>query len=137
MIQDILIIKKHLIGCDEVELPYKFPRSCFIKYITLKGGPDGDESFYIGGRFVRYKGEKMLLSNNGKEWSVPLHYKNSDGEITYRSRFFILNEENKECEEDKRELQKVVVAQQNVIQKMTQKIHDLELELVQIKIGNT
>ena len=63
--------------------------------------------------------------------------KNSDGEITYRSRFFILNEENKECEEDKRELQKVVVAQQKIIQKMTQKIHDLELELVQIKIGHT
>ena len=135
MIQDINTIKKHLIGCDEVELPYHFPRKCFIKYITLKDGPESDESFYLGGRFVRFKGEKMLLSNNGREWSVPLHYKNSDGEITYRSRFFILNEENKECEEEKRELQKVVVAQQKVIQKMTQKIHDLELELVQIKNG--
>ena len=135
MIQDIPTIKKHLVGCDEVELPYKFGHNCFIKYITLKGGPDGDESFYPGGRFVRYKGEKMLLSNNGREWSVPLHYKNCDGEITYRSRFFILNEENKECEEEKRELQKVVIAQQKVIQKMTQKIHDLELELVQIKMG--
>jgi hypothetical protein len=135
MIQDIPTIKKHLVDCDEVELPYQFPYNCFIKYITLKGGADGDESFYPGGRFIRYKGEKMLLSNNGREWSVPLHYKNCDGEITYKSRFFILNETDKDCEKEKKELQKVLIAQQKVIQKMTQKIHDLEMELVQIKMN--
>ena len=133
MIQDIEVIKQHLQNCEEVELPYQFPHSCFIKYITLKGGPEGDESFYPGGRFSRFRGDKMVLSNNGREWSVPLHYKNSDGDITYHSRFFILSEENKECEKDKAELSKVVLAQQKVIQKMTQKIHELEYELVQIK----
>ena len=35
MIKDISIIREHLIGYAEVEMPYKFPINCHVKYITF------------------------------------------------------------------------------------------------------
>ena len=48
MIKDISIIREHLIGYAEVEMPYDFPINCHIKYITFT---DNEESFNAGGKF--------------------------------------------------------------------------------------
>ena len=46
MIKDISIITAHLIGYAEVEMPYKFPINCHVKYITFL---NNEESFNIWG----------------------------------------------------------------------------------------
>ena len=50
MIKDIKQIKEHLKDHSEIELPYPFKKDIHIKYITIK---DGDESFYVGGKFIK------------------------------------------------------------------------------------
>ena len=61
MIKDIKVIKEHLRGCSEIEMPYPLEGNIMIKYITLK---DGEESFFTGGRYVRMLNDKILLSNS-------------------------------------------------------------------------
>ncbi len=129
MIKDITIIKKHLKGCSEVDIDYPFKYGCLIKYITLK---NNEESFFLGGKYIRMRNGSILLENGGKQWSVPLKIINKHGDETYRSRFFIENEsENVSCEKDKQELEKIIKTQQHIINKMTEKIAELNIRLSQ------
>ena len=80
MIKDINIIKKHLKDCSEIELPYPFEKEVYIKYITFK---DGEEVFSLGGKFMRLLDDKIILSNAGKSWTVPINLKNKKGDIIY------------------------------------------------------
>ena len=57
MIKDIKIIKEHLKDCAEIEIPYPFEKEVHIKYITMK---DGEESFYLGGKYKALLNEKIL-----------------------------------------------------------------------------
>jgi len=116
--QDISEIKKELLGFEEIELPYQLTPNCYIKYITLK---DDEEFFFTGGHFVRMGFDKMIIRKNKKITQVPTIYKNPCGQILYRTRFFLLEEE-KECLKDKKELEKIIKVQQDVIEKMTQKL---------------
>ena len=116
--QDISEIKKELLFFEEIELPYQLNPNCSIKYITLK---DNEEFFFTGGHFVKMGFDKMILKKDKKITSVPTVYKNPCGEILYRTRFFLLEEE-KECLKDKKELVKIIKTQQDVIEKMTQKL---------------
>ena len=117
MIKDISEIKKHLKECVEIELPYPFEKEVNIKYITLK---DKEESFYLGGKYIRLLNDKILLSNGGKSWTVPINVKDKKGEIIYRSRFFVEKgfEKDKDTEEVI-ELKSIIKSQQDIIDKIS------------------
>ena len=123
MTTDISKIRQSLKDCEEVSLPYKFPQKCWIKYITIKGE---DEAFYEGGEFLRMGHYKIFLRNKGQQLCAPTCIRSDDGEILYKSRFFIDPTKNNECTNDKKELEKVVDQQQKVIQKMSEQLKLLE-----------
>ena len=117
MIKDISEIKKHLKECVEIELPYPFEKEVSIKYITLK---DKEESFYLGGKFMRLLNDKILLSNGGRCWSVPINVKDKKGEIIYRSRFFVDKSFDKDKDtEEVIELKSIIKSQQDIIDKIS------------------
>jgi len=117
MIKDISEIKKHLKECVEIELPYPFEKEVNIKYITLK---DKEESFYLGGKFMRLLNDKILLSNGGRCWSVPINVKDKKGEIIYRSRFFVDKGFDKDKDtEEVIELKSIIKSQQDIIDKIS------------------
>ena len=120
MIKDIKIIKEHLKGCAEIEIPYPFEKEVHIKYITMK---DGEESFYLGGKYKALLNEKILLCNSGKTWAVPINMKNKDGDIIYKTRFFVDKDFNKDKDsEEVIELKSIIKSQQDIIEKMTKSL---------------
>jgi hypothetical protein len=120
MIKDIKIIKEHLKGCAEIEIPYPFEKEVHIKYITMK---DGEESFYLGGKYKALLNEKILLCNSGKTWAVPINMKNKDGDIIYKTRFFVDKDFNKDKDSDEViELKSIIKSQQDIIDKMTKSL---------------
>ena len=120
MIKDIKIIKEHLKGCAEIEIPYPFEKEVHIKYITMK---DGEESFYVCGKYKALLNEKILLCNSGKTWAVPINMKNKDGDIIYKTRFFVDKDFNKDKDsEEVIELKSVIKSQQDIIEKMTKSL---------------
>ena len=120
MIKDINVIKKHLKDCSEIELPYPFDKEVYIKYITLK---EGEEYFSLGGKFIRLLDGKIVLSNAGKSWTVPINLKNKQGDIIYKTRFFVDKNFNKEKEsEEVIELKSIIKAQQEIIDKMSKSL---------------
>ena len=123
MSKDISLIRKELSSCEEIELPFEFPPKCWIKYITLS---DNNEVFYTGGEFSGLGHHKIFLTNKHKRWSVPVHYLSDDGEILYTSRFFIDTKYSKKLSNPTKESDKIIKNQQQIIDKMTTKIHELE-----------
>ena len=137
MTTDISKIRLSLGKCEEVTLPYKFPQKCWIKYITIKGE---DEAFYEGGQYMGMGDHKIFLVNKGKRLYAPTCVRSDDGEILYKSRFFIDPKKTTECvsesDKEKKELEKVVSAQQKVIQKMSQQLKILEDRSHEIQVEN-
>jgi len=137
MTTDLSKIRLSLKNCEEVVLPYKFPYKCWIKYITAKGE---DEAFYEGGEFIRMGHHRLILVNQGRQIYAPTCVRSDDGEILYKSRFFIDPKKTTECiskgDKKKRELEKVVSTQQRVLQKMSQQLKILEDKAHEIKIEN-
>jgi len=130
-------IRESLKNCEEVTLPYKFPYKCWIKYITVKGE---DEAFYEGGEFMGMGDHKIFLNNKGTRLYAPTCVRSDDGEILYKSRFFIdpvkTTERVSEGDNKKKELNKIISAQQKVIQKMSQQLKILEDKALEIKVEN-
>ena len=116
--QDINEIKKELIGFEEIELPYQLNQNCYIKYITLE---NDQEFFFTGGYYLKMGLDKIILKKNNQIISVPTVYQNKCGEILYRTRVFI-SEKEKECLKDKKELEKIIQTQQDVIEKLIKKL---------------
>jgi len=128
MIKDISIIRKELEGFEEVELPYDFSKGCAIKYITLtKKDNEEEESFYKGGEFISLGNDCVIIKNKYRSWSVPTCKRNKNGSIRYSTRFFIQGEEEVKCDKKVGELNEVVQYQQSIIEKMTDKIKELEI----------
>jgi hypothetical protein len=120
MIKDIKVIKKHLKDCSEIELPYPFEKEVYIKYITLK---EDEETFSLGGKFIRLLDGKIVLSNAGKSWAVPINIKNKQGDIIYKSRFFVDKDFDKEKDsEEVLELKSIIKTQQEIIDKMSKSL---------------
>lgn len=131
MIKDIKQIKEHLKGYAEIEFPFPFKKDVHIKYITLK---DNEESFYIGGKYVKMLDNKILLCNNGRSWAVPISLKNKEGDIIYKTRFFIHKDFNKEKEStDVLELKSIINTQQEIIDKMAKSLKIKSQENEQMK----
>jgi len=136
MTTDISKIRQSLGGCEEVTLPYKFPYKCWIKYITIKGE---DEAFYEGGQYVGMGDHKIFLINKGKRLCAPTCVRSDDGNILYKSRFFIGSKTSLGVSDDdnnKNELDKVVSAQQTVIQRASHQLKILEDKYNEIQVEN-
>ena len=117
MIKDINEIKKQLIDCSEIELPYPFEKEVHIKYITIK---DKEEYFYLGGKYKKLLNDKIVLSNGTQTWTVPINIKDKKGEIIYKSRFFVDKHFDKEKDTSEViELKSIIKAQQDIIDKIT------------------
>ena len=134
MIKDISIIREHLIGYAEVEMPYKFPINCHVKYITFL---NNEESFNAGGKFCRKLNDFIILKNNGPSWRVPICMRNKTGEIIYETRFFIPEDTNNiimkgediEVESlESQELKDTIQYQQSIIKKLTERIKEVEVQ---------
>ena len=123
MSTDLSYIRKCLQGCEEIKLPYKFPKNCWVKYITINGE---DEAFYEGGIFHKMGNQKVILKNGSSRYTVPTLIKSDEGEILYKSRFFIDPRKLSDCEIKRDQLSKTIKAQQNVIEKMSEQIKILE-----------
>jgi hypothetical protein len=130
MIKDIDIIKEHLLGYMEVELPYPFKRGEKIKYITMR---DDGESFYIGGDFVSLGNNCIILQNNLRNWCVPICKLDKHGNVNYKSRFFIGEKELEECNENNKKLKETVEFQQQIIDKLERNMRVLEKENILLK----
>jgi hypothetical protein len=135
MTTDISRIRQSLKECEEVTLPYKFPYKCWIKYITIKGE---DEAFYEGGQYVGMGDHKIFIINKGKRLCAPTCVRSDDGDILYKSRFFIDSKKTADCADDnkKEELDKVVSAQQTVIQRASHQLKILEDKYNEIQVEN-
>lgn len=119
MIKDIKVIKKLLEDHVEVELPYPFDGDVIIKYITQK---DGEQYFSTGGRYIRMLNKKVLLQNSGKSWAVPTEICNKEGDIIYKSRFFVHKDFEKKEDKKVTELESIIKSQQEVIKKLSQQV---------------
>ena len=125
MLQDIILIKRELEGFEEIEFPYPLKPGIVVKYITAK---DDEESFFTGGKFVKMGNEKIYLSNGGPNWTVPIKVRDDNCNIQYESRFFIPSKEDVKPKEVI-ELEKIIKAQQDVIEKMTETIKNDKIQL--------
>ena len=69
---------------------------------------------------MRLLNDKILLSNGGRSWSVPINVKDKKGEIIYKSRFFVDKgfDEEKDTEEVI-ELKSIIKSQQDIIDKIS------------------
>ena len=133
MTTDIQQIRLSLRNCEEIQLPDRFKPTTWVKYITVKGE---DEAFYEGGYFMRMGHHKLILQNKGKTITVPTCIRSDEGEIMYRSRFFIDLNKLEECEKDKRELQSVIQSQTRVIEQSAKQIRMLEERCQQLETDN-
>jgi len=138
MTTDISKIRLSLNNCEEVDLPYKFPPRCWIKYITIKGE---DEAFYEGGQYLRMGDQKIFLLNKGKQLCAPICVRSDDGDILYKSRFFIDSNKSSDCiqtteDKQKKELEKVILTQQQIISKAAEQIKLLEDQLHEYKTNH-
>ena len=118
--QDIKKIKKELIDFEEININYPLNKNCYIKYITLK---DNNEFFYDGGYFEKYGFDKIILKKNKKFFSVPISYKDENGEIIYKSRLFLKTKNDNINFNQKTEYEKIIKKQQEIIEKLSKKLN--------------
>ena len=129
-ITDLTLIRESLKGCEEIILPYQFTTGLRLKYITIKGE---DEAFYEGGLFNGMGNHVIFIKEGNNIKRVPTCIRNDDGEIIYRPRFFIDPNTESSCEVKKNELEKTVLAQQKVIEKMAEQLKLLEESKVDLQ----
>uniref|UniRef100_A0A6C0FHM4 Uncharacterized protein n=1 Tax=viral metagenome TaxID=1070528 RepID=A0A6C0FHM4_9ZZZZ len=142
MIKDLTKIRELLIDYVEVEMPYDFNKGCDIQYVTCSLDEEGNidisnESFYPNCKFIRRCNDNLIVECNGLTKYVPIYRRDKVGNIIYKSRFFIL-EENEDGivdnqmgggkKEDIRELKDTIEYQQSIIEKLTERIKYVEIE---------
>lgn len=143
MIKDLTKIRELLTDYVEVEMPYDFNKGCSIQYVTRGLDSEGNidtDSFYPNCKFIRRCNDNLIVESNGLTKYVPIYRRDKVGNITYKSRFFIL-EENEENEDqivnnqmgggkkgDIRELKDTIEYQQSIIEKLTERIKYVEVE---------
>lgn len=117
MSQDLDFIKKNLKNCEEIDSYQDLELGKHIKYITIKGN---DEYFYTGGIYKRLGDNKIFLKHGGRSWSVPLTYKNKEGEIIYKTRLF--NQVNNCSSKEIDEYKKIIYNQQQIIETLNKQL---------------
>ncbi len=127
MLQDLVKIHKELEGYVEVDSDYEFPKNVHIKYLTQKKGSQG---FCKGGKFKWRGNNSLILSTNVATWPVKLIHYNADASVGFVTRLFV----PEDCENcfsqtqttSEKTLSQTVDYQQSIIEKMTDKIKQLE-----------
>jgi hypothetical protein len=142
MIKDITKIRELLIDYVEVEMPYDFDKGCDIQYVTCGLDSEGNidintESFFPNCKFIRRCNDTLIVESNGLTKHVPIYRRDKVGNIIYKSRFFILEENENGIvnnqmgggkREDIRELKDTIEYQQSIIEKLTERIKYVEIE---------
>lgn len=133
MIQDIEKIKKEIKDHIEIDILFPILPGTIVKYITLK---DNEESFYLGGEYVRKGNEKIFLRQSGKTWAVPTKIRDNSNYVLYNSRFFIHKKSANKKEvsgnnsKTQTENEKIIKSQQQVIEKMTKQIIKYQNDII-------
>lgn len=142
MIKDLTKIRELLTDYVEVEMPHDLDKGCDIQYVTCSLDSEGNidisnESFYPNCKFIRRCNDNLIVESNGLTKYVPIYRRDKVGNITYKSRFFILEENENGLvnnqmgggkKEDIRELKDTIEYQQNIIEKLTERIKYVEIE---------
>ena len=121
MITDINRIKEELKGFSQIKFPYNINKGCLVKYLTIK---DNNEFFYLGGTFLRYGNDSLILTNSNQTWAVKKYIKDKGGNILYRSKFFVPNDDSVDSKEVK-ELKSIIKTQQNIIDKLAERLKQM------------
>jgi hypothetical protein len=135
MTKDLTIIREHLVGYAEVEMPYDFVNDCPIHFITCELDSDGNiscESFYPDYKFKSRCNDILLVENKAFSKRVPICRRNKGGGIIYHSRFFIPEtiddapmvgggESNQESEDK-------ISYQQEIIEKLIERVKEVEIQ---------
>ena len=141
MIKDVALIRKQLMGFAEVEMPYDFKKDCIIQYITNHVTDDIEsEYFSTGGKFVRRCNDILILEINGNNKVVSICKRDKRGSILYQSRFFIEDDVNIQVspqsggspKRDKKD-NDIIKYQQSIIDKLTEKVKDIEVEKLELR----
>lgn len=123
MSQDLSFIKQELTNCEEFTSPFDIDINSHVKYITLK---DKQEYFYTGGTYVGMNDNKIILKTDKTKLYIPLTIKHPDGTILYKTRLFVVNEEDTKLpDKTKQHYESIIQSQQSIIEKMSKKIHQL------------
>jgi len=146
MIKDLTKIRELLTNYVEVEMPYDFNKGCSIQYVTSGLDSEGNidtDSFYPNCKFIRRCNDILIVDHKGQTKNVHICRRDKIGNIIYKSRFFILenNTENtnqigciqvgggkKEDLEDTNELKDTIDYQQSIIEKLTERVKHVEIE---------
>ena len=136
MIKDLSQIRELLIDYSEVEMPYDFSKGCSIQYITCSLDDEGNishESFFPNFTFIRKCNDILILKNDFSEKHVPICRRDKGGNIIYRTRFFICDNEEKKEEDSSntilnQELKDKISYQQDIIDKLALRVTEVELE---------
>ena len=129
-IRDISTIREELKDYIEVEMPYNFVENSHVKYSTLEEDTNS-EAFYMGGTFLKMGNEKVYLQSGPATWNIPVKVRDDNNNVIYESKFFVEIDDDSEIEKDKeiKEYQKIIKAQQMVIEKMTKSIKGDKLKI--------
>tara|TARA_B100001094_G_scaffold327867_1_gene387028 strand:+ start:598 stop:1125 length:528 start_codon:yes stop_codon:yes gene_type:complete len=130
---DLQLIRESLKHCEEVTLPYRFTKDMWVKYITVV---DEDEAFFEGGYFSGMGDHIIILCNKKCNRRIPTCIRSDDGEVLYKTRFFVDTRKKPSCQEKTSELEAIIQSQQLVIQKTSEQIKLLEDRLHQTECDN-
>jgi len=144
MIKDLTKIRELLTDYVEVEMPYDFDKGCDIQYVTCGLDSEGNidtDSFYPNCKFIRRCNDILIVDHKGQTKNVHICRRDKIGNIIYKSRFFILenNTENLnqigggKSKEDLKDLKDTIEYQQSIIEKLTERVKHVEIEKHEIQ----
>ena len=119
---NIEYIKSQLEGYIEVNDAFELKRNNYIKFITLV---NGNEIFCDGGEYICMGNNKVSYKNNIKRCNINMYFKDNNGKIFYRTRFFT-KEALQMTKKNFDELLDIVESQQKVIDKLCLKLKSYE-----------
>lgn len=128
---NLTTIKNSLKNYEEIDMPYNFKSGESIKYITLDKDTQ-TEMFYNGGEYVKIGNELIFLQNGPSNWSFRTKLRNDDNNIYYTSRIFVEKNDDKEITLDNKDIKKLndtILAQQKVIERMTNTIKNDKIKI--------
>lgn len=128
---NLTTIRNSLKNYEEIEMPYDFKPGESIKYITLDKDTQ-TEMFYNGGEYVKIGNELIFLQNGPSNWSFRTKLRDDDNNIYYTSRIFVEKNDDKGITLDNKDIKKLndtILAQQKVIERMTNTIREDKIKI--------
>ena len=118
MSQDLTYIRDQLKDHYEIDTPFELKKNENVKVITL----EKDEEYFYSGKYQRMLDNYIIIiQKEGKSKKIQLNYYHKNGEIYYKSRLFIYDN-NSDCEiskKERKEYEEIIKTQQRIIDKMS------------------